>query len=99
MDGGTLTSVRTKHKRFQRWLQTRSGEDYMAYVKARNQATKACRKAKRRLEEIVATSAKKNPKAFWSYVKSKTSIKTGVGDLKRDDGSRTSSDQEKKQNY
>ena len=67
----------------------------MAYVKARNQATKACRKAKRRLEETVASSAKKNQKAFWSYVKSKTSIKTGVGDLKRDDGSRTSSDQEK----
>ena len=95
MDGGTLTSVRTKHKRFRRWLQTRSGEDHMAYVEARNQATKACRKAKRRLEETVASSAKKNPKAFWSYVKSKTSIKTGMGDLKRDDGSRI----RKKQNY
>lgn len=60
MDSGTLKSVRTKHKLFRRWLQSRSGEDYTAYVRSRNRASKACRKAKAKLEETVASNAKKN---------------------------------------
>ncbi|XP_076454798.1 uncharacterized protein LOC143289637 [Babylonia areolata] len=54
LDGGTLTSVRTKHKLYRRWLQSRAGEDYQAYAKARNRAAKACRQAKRKLEAAIA---------------------------------------------
>ncbi|KAK7093942.1 hypothetical protein V1264_007621 [Littorina saxatilis] len=95
MDGGTLTSVRTKHKLFRRWLQTKSGEDYTAYVRARNRASAACRRAKKKLEKTVAKSARTNPKAFWSYVKSKTSTRSGVGDLKKEDGNRATTDRDK----
>jgi hypothetical protein len=95
MDKGTLTSVRKKHQLFRRWLQTRDGQDYTAYIRARNKAQRDCRKAKKKLEMNIANDAKRNPKAFWSYVKAKTSMKTGVGDLKKDDGTKTTSDQEK----
>ncbi|CAI9719265.1 Hypothetical predicted protein [Octopus vulgaris] len=44
---------------------------------------------------MVATQAKTNLKSFWSYVKSKTKSKTGIADLKRSDGSKTTTDKEK----
>ncbi|KAL8614561.1 hypothetical protein ACOMHN_028972 [Nucella lapillus] len=64
-------------------------------VKARNKASRECRKAKRNLEATVAAEAKNNPKVFWSYVKSKTTTRSGIGDLKKENGSKTTSDQEK----
>ena len=78
MDRGTLASVRKKHQLFRRWLNSQDGMDYLEYVRARNDARKACRKAQRKLEETIAQQAKKNPKAFWSYAKSKTNTKSGI---------------------
>ncbi|CAM1329914.1 Uncharacterised protein r2_g3902 [Pycnogonum litorale] len=95
LDRDTLNTVRTKHKMYRRWLQTKSGQDYEAYIKSRNKAIKACRKAKKKLEETVAAQAKSNPKSFWSYVKAKTKSRTGIADLKRSDGSKTTTDKEK----
>ena len=95
MDRGTLTSVRKKHQLFRKWQQTKDDLDYTAYIRARNKAAKDCRQAKKRLEKTVAADCKKNPKAFWSYVKSKTTVRSSIGDLKKEDGTRTSSDQEK----
>ena len=95
MDRGTLTSVRKKHQLFRKWQQTKDDLDYTACIRARNKAAKDCRQAKKRLEKTVAADCKKNPKAFWSYVKSKTTVRSGIGDLKKEDGTRTSSDQEK----
>ena len=40
------------------------------------------RKAKKRFEKNLAKNAKKNPKAFWSYLKSKTANRESVGPLK-----------------
>lgn len=90
-----LSSVRNKHKLFRRWLQTRDKTDYQNYLKARNRARKDCRKAQNLMEKKVAAQAKENPKAFWSYVSGKTKKRSGVADLKKDDGSKTKSDEEK----
>ncbi|KAK7108399.1 hypothetical protein V1264_016145 [Littorina saxatilis] len=95
MDKGTLRTVRKKHKLFRKWLESRDGKVYQEYCKVRNQARRACRKAQRLLEQTVAKQAKRNPKAFWSYVKNKTKTKTGIADLKKEDGTKTTSDQEK----
>jgi hypothetical protein len=95
LEVGALSSVRKKHKLYRRWLQTQAGEDYLAYAQARNQATRACRVAKRKLETTVAAQAKNNPKSFWSYVQSKTKTKSGVADLLKEDGTKASSDKEK----
>ncbi|KAK3757931.1 hypothetical protein RRG08_058245 [Elysia crispata] len=97
LDGGTLSAVRKKHKMYRRWIETRDGQNYQEYAKARNKAARECRKAKIRLEKKVAEQAKRNPKSFWSYVKAKTSTRSGIGDLKRDDGTIASTDKEKAQ--
>ncbi|KAK3748516.1 hypothetical protein RRG08_008677 [Elysia crispata] len=82
---------------YRRWIETRDGQHYQEYAKARNKAARECRKAKIRLEKTVAEQAKRNPKSFWSYVKAKTSTRSGIGDLKRDDGTIASTDKEKAQ--
>ncbi|KAL8625776.1 hypothetical protein ACOMHN_012368 [Nucella lapillus] len=82
---------------YRRWIETRDGQDYQTYVKARNRAARECRKAKIRLEKTVTEQAKKSPKSFWSYVKAKTSTRTGIADLKRSDGTKTKTDEEKAQ--
>ncbi|KAK3753459.1 hypothetical protein RRG08_056351 [Elysia crispata] len=97
LDGGTLSAVRKKHKMHRRWIETRDGHHCQEYAKARNKAARECRKAKIRLEKTVAEQAKRNPKSFWSYVKAKTSTRSGIGDLKRDDGTIASTDKEKAQ--
>ena len=95
LDKGTLTTVRKKHRLYSRWLETKSGKDYQDYKKALNKATKQCRKAKRKMEATVADQAKSNPKSFWSYVKSKTGTRTGIPDLKMNDGKMATTDKEK----
>ena len=95
LDKGTLTSVRKKHRLYSRWLETRNGKDYQDYKKALNKATKECRKARRKMEATVAEQSKNNPKSFWSYVKSKTSTRTGIPDLKKEDGEMATSDKDK----
>ena len=39
------------------------------------------RKAKRNFEKDIANKSKQNPKAFWSYVRSKLKTKAGVAPL------------------
>jgi hypothetical protein len=89
MDAKTLASVRKKHQMFRKWQESRSAKDYAEYAKASNRAKKDCRRAKVKLEETVASQAKRNPKSFWSYVKFKTSTRTGIGELQKEDGTRT----------
>ena len=43
----------------------------------------------------MAQDAKKYPKAFWSFVKSKTQTRKRVADLKLPNGEKTKNDQEK----
>ena len=93
----TLELVRRKHKLYRKWLETfpRNQEYYNDYKKANNKASKACRKARRDHEKKVADQAKTNPKAFWSYTSQKLKTRTGIADLKRDDGTKTATDKEK----
>ena len=93
MDRGTLATVRRKYNLFRRWLATR--KDYVEYLKARNKARKACRMAQKELERKIAAEAKTNPNRVWNYTKSKTTIRSGIPDLKKEDGSKAKTDSEK----
>ena len=95
LDNETLELVRQKHRRYRRWLRTKSDDDNREYIKARNKAKRACRKAKVIYERKIAEQAKDNNKPFWAYVKAKTGTRTGIADLKRDDGTTATTDREK----
>ena len=76
-----LTKVRRKHAAWKRYLNTKSGEDYLKYTRARNQSRSATRKAQREFESKVAKNTKTNPKAFYKYVHSKTKTKSKIPDI------------------
>ena len=88
MNRETLASVRKKHQLFRCWLATRNAQDCANYLKARNEARKACRKAQKNTEMKLASEAKTNPNGVWKCAKSMVTCKSGIPDLKKEDGSR-----------
>ena len=96
MNNTAISKVRRKHSAWKRYLETKSGEDYQKYARARNQARNATRRAQRQYETKIAKDTKTNPKAFWNYVSSKTKTKSKIPDIKiPDTNDKTTNDQEK----
>ena len=87
-----LTKVKKKYHAWKRYTATKHYKDYEAYIKLRNEATKGVRSAKRQFERRLAKEIKENPKGFWNYVRSKTKVKSGISDLVKENGDKTSSD-------
>ena len=86
-----------KKKRVWRWYSTsayssRDYEEFQAYKKVQGQVKKAVRLAKRNFERKLAKDAKKNPKAFYGYMKKKTGNRVSVGPLKDSSGNLTTDD-------
>ena len=76
-----LAKIKKKHKAWRRYLETKSGQEYQEFSRARNQVRRECRKAVRQYEKTVAEKAKSNPKVFWKYVKSKMKNRETVAEL------------------
>ena len=51
------------------------------YNRVRNKVKGAVNKMKKKFEKGLSENAKKNPKAIWSYIKSKSKTREGIGDL------------------
>ena len=60
------------------------------YNRARNKATAHTRKKKRNFEKDIARDAKKNPKRFWQYCQSKTTLRSGISPLLKDRADKSS---------
>ena len=96
MNQSSLSKVRKKHAAWKRYLETKSGEDYLKYTRARNQARRETRKAQKNFESKLAKEIKHNSKSFWKYVHSKTKLKSKIPDLYiPGSNKKTSSDKEK----
>ena len=72
-------------------MSTHEGSDYHEYAKARNQTRKALRDYKK----DIAKSIKTNPNFFGRYVTSKLKTTGEVPHLKRNDGLKTETDEDK----
>ena len=59
----------------------RDYQSFQTYKKVQNDVKKAVKLAKKKFEKSLAKGAKKNPKAFYSYLKKKTANKVSVGPL------------------
>jgi len=67
----------------------------LEYCKIRNTAKAETRKAVREYEKEIAKLSKKNPKAFYRHVNSKLKTRTGMSDLKDNNGASISDDKQK----
>ncbi|KAK3892049.1 hypothetical protein Pcinc_004018 [Petrolisthes cinctipes] len=74
---------KTKRKRnlWIRYLNTKDNSDYQQYIKARNEATHANRRARRDFESKIAQESRHNTKTFWNYVSSRRVVKGSIPDL------------------
>jgi len=86
MNERAFTKTKRKKEAFSRYKDTRDGQHYLEYVKARNAAKSEARKAVRRYEKEIAKRAKKNPNAFYKYVNGKIKTKDNVGVLDSENG-------------
>ncbi|KAK3882038.1 hypothetical protein Pcinc_013562 [Petrolisthes cinctipes] len=79
---------KTKRKRnlWIRYLNTKDNSDYQQYIKARNEATHANRRARRDFESKIAQESRHNTKTFWNYVNSRRVVKGSIPDLQDPQG-------------
>ncbi len=85
---------RLKREAFNQLIANRNEKKRSHYAKMRNQCKWETRKAVRQYEKGVAKDTKRNPKAFFKYVQSKTKARAGIPDLNYN-GATASSDSEK----
>ena len=87
-------AVRKKDILFKKYDRSKRYVDKLAYVNQRNETGKIITNAKRIYESEIMRSEKKEPKTFYSYVKSKQKVNIKVSNLKKNDGSMTADDKE-----
>ena len=90
-----MKTVKKKYNLFKRYLVSKSGTDYIKYIKVRNNCNKVIKNARRQYEQDIARDGKLNPKKFWRYVQERTKVNVGVGTLKCEDGSLVTDDSRK----
>ena len=87
--------MKKKTEAYTKYRQSREGTDYINYRRSANRVKAEVRKAVRTFEKIIAMEAKKNPKAFFNYARSKMKTRTGISDLEYPDGRMAHTDVEK----
>ena len=77
-----LRTIRKKKRLWKTYQNSKEYEEYLAYKKVEREVKGLVLKAKRTFERKLAKEAKKKPKLFYSYLKSRTSTRQSVGPLK-----------------
>ncbi len=91
---GVKKSIKRKHKLYQRYRKTKRYHDYVEYKKQNNATKKAVRRAQADYERKIMKEFKNKPKAFYSYVREKQKVKSGVSQLLNEQGELTNTDKE-----
>ena len=94
LNSSTLKAIKQKHKAWSTYKATHHHDDYVSYTTKRNIATAAVKRAKSDFELKLVDSVKQNPSVFWKYVRENAKVRCDIMSLKKEDGSRTCSDQE-----
>ena len=95
LEDSLIHLTRLKRYHYKRYKKYPTSTNYKLYTTARANVSKYTRKKKRAKEKKIAENIKSNSKEFYQYIRSKTTKKDKVSDLKKEDGSMTHGDQEK----
>ena len=95
MRSETLKLIKKKHSNHTKYLNTKQDCDKDSYKVIRNKVTHQVAEDRRTFEQKVAREIKENSKAFWKYVNSSKRTRSSIPELKRTNGTFTSSDQQK----
>src|SRR5258708_39976387 len=81
-----IKQIRIRNKSWIKFKQYPTYSNESKYKKIRNNLITLIRDAKTKYENKIANKIKVNPKAFYSYVRSKCKSKTTIGPLKNNGG-------------
>ena len=82
MQQNVLRTIRKKRRLWSTYQQSKEYEEYLAYKRVEKEVRYVVRAAKKKFERSLAKEAKKKPKQFYAYLKSKTSNRQSIGPLK-----------------
>jgi len=88
-------ALKSRDAAWKRYLHSRTTERFETYKDKRNKATASIRRSKQECERRLAANIKDRPKAFWSFIRSKTSTRELIGKLTKDDGTTAENDLDK----
>jgi hypothetical protein len=86
--------IRMKKRRWREFRLYQTNEARLAYEVVEKELKKKIRKAKRKKEKELVSCEDRNGKKFTNYIKSKTKVRTGIGPLKKPDGTMTTDGRE-----
>ena len=95
MKSDTLKLIKKKHNSHTRYLNTKQPTDYDNYKVIRNKVTHQVKEDRKNFEERLAREVKENARVFWKYVNSAKKTRSSIPNLRRMDGTFSSSDQQK----
>ena len=87
-------AVRDKQYLYSHFKFTKSPLDYSKYTSQRNHVKYLIRSAKVKHDELMMQRFKSNPKMLYSYVRSKSKVRSRIGQLEKSDGTLTTNDKE-----
>ena len=82
--------IKKKHNMWKRYMETRSPDIYRTFCRSRNKVKNLIKKFRKQKETDIRSNIKRNPKAFWSYTNSKTTVKNTIASLHSDPKDQTS---------
>ena len=91
-------AMRTKKKKRQLWLaytRNRDSVNYARYVRCKNDLRRLTRNLRKEFERELVANIKDNPKGFWRYASSRMKSRSGVENLRTEEGGLTINDSEK----
>jgi hypothetical protein len=86
--------VRMKKRRWREYRRQPNNETKAAYEDVEGELKKKIKRAKRKKERELVNGEDRNGKKFTNYIKSKTKARTGIGPLKKADGTLTTDGRE-----
>jgi hypothetical protein len=95
MKPATLRLIKRKHRTHTTLLNTRNDDTKATYKRTRNDVTAKIRSDRLAFERNISKEIKNNNKVFWRYVNANRSSKAAIPDLKKPDGTKASSDEDK----
>ena len=61
-----------------RYMETRRPDIYHTFCRSRNKVNNLIKKFRKQKETDISSNIKRNPKAFWSFTNSKTTVKNTI---------------------
>ena len=94
MTDEALKLTNKKNSAFIAYLYTKHPVAKRKYYSARNTANHAVKRSRKYFEKKLAEEVRRNTKGVWKFIKSQRASKSGIPDMRKPDGTLTTSDQE-----